>query len=97
MRRWLIAWALALVLFAIPVLAQTAPRIYWEHDGVNVTTFEYSLNGGAFISMGTLTPDTGTTYSFLLFPLGQGANTIIVRACNASSCTSAAAITVVKL
>lgn len=97
MRRWLLRLALVVVLLPMAVWAQSAPRIYWEHDGANLSRFEYVLDGGTPVSMGLPTP-SGTTYSYELPALTAGTHTLVIQACNSSNvCTPAAAITVVKL
>jgi hypothetical protein len=98
MRRWLWA-ALGLVLLAGFLCAQTVPRVYWEHDGANVTSYTCQIDSGSQVSLGLPTPN-GSTYSALLSACGtlsNGTHTLTIRACNAAGCTAASAIYVVKL
>ena len=73
MRRWLVGLALVVAL-SVSLHGQTAPRLYWDHDGVNVTRFEYVLDGGTEVNMGLPTP-VGVTYSYPLPPLAVGVHT----------------------
>ena len=99
MTKWLIALSLALAL-AVGAWAQTAPNIEWTHDGVNVTSFKCVVDGGTPTDLGLPTP-SGTTYATALSNctgvMTNGTHSVVIQACNASGCTSAAAITVVKL
>ena len=98
MTRWLMAAALALAL-AVGAWAQATPKLYWEHDGLNVTTFKCVV--------GTTTTDlgipskTGTTYSTDLSNCSgvmvNGTHSLVIQACNGTVCAPAVAITVVKL
>jgi hypothetical protein len=95
MRRWL----LALLLIPALVWATTEPTIYWEHDGVGVTSFTCQIDSGTAVSLGLPTP-TGTTYSSALSNCGTiaaGTHTLTIRACNGSTCTAGTSIYVVKL
>lgn len=98
MRRWIVLLALAL----LPVVgwAQTTPRIYWDHDGVNVTSFKCVVDGTTTTDLGLPTP-TGTTYSTDISSctgvMVNGQHSLVIQACNANGCTSATSITVVKL
>jgi hypothetical protein len=99
MTRWLIVVAVALAL-AVGAFAQATPQIMFEHDGVNVTTFKCVVDGGAAVDLGLPTP-TGTTYSVAITTctpvMVNGSHSLVIQACNGTVCTSAAAITVVKL
>ena len=92
--------ALVLVVVVAGLLgAARPPRLYWNHDGQNVTRFECVIDSGTPVSLGLPTP-TGTTYSALLSACGtfaKGAHQLVVRACNDGGCAAAPAITVVKL
>ena len=94
MRRWLLAIAVVLVMGMAPV-----PVISWTHDGVNVTSFKCQIDTETPVTLASPT-QVGTEYSIALSACGTltaGAHTITVQACNASGCTSAASLTVVKL
>lgn len=98
MRLGLLAIIVALALGAV-AWAQPAPTLYWEHDGLNVTSFTCQIDSGSQVSLGLPTP-SGTTYSSALSNCGtltNGQHTLTIRACNAVGCTAAAAIYVVKL
>lgn len=99
MTRWLVALCLALAL-AVGAVAQTTPQVKWEHDGLNVTSFKCVVDGGAPTDLGLPTP-TGTTYSTDITNctgvMVNGQHSLVIQACNANGCTSATAITVVKL
>jgi hypothetical protein len=98
MRRWwlLLAWLL------IPAigLAQATPKVYWEHDGLNVTSFQCVVDGGHPADLGLPTP-SGTTYSAEIASctgvLVNGQHSLTIQACNEGGCTAATAMTVVKL
>lgn len=80
-------------------LAQDAPTLEWQHDGVNVTEFKCQIDSGTLASLGLPTP-SGTTYSAALSTCGtieKGQHLLYVYACNGTTCTAATAITVVKL
>lgn len=93
---------LLLALLLLPALAwaQPTPKVYWEHDGANVTSFKCVVDGGTPSDLGLPTP-SGTTYSTDITNctgvMVNGQHSLVIQACNASGCTSAAAITVVKL
>ena len=94
---------LLLVLLLLPALvwAQPTPKIYWEHDGANVTSFKCVVDGGTPSDLGLPTP-SGTTYSTDITNctgvMVNGTHSLVIQACNASDqCTPATAITVVKL
>jgi len=102
MTRWLI---LALLLL-LPVvgLAQPTPKVYWEHDGLNITNFRCVIDPSTTNTtslLGLLTPDSGTTYSTAITNCHglavDGAHILVIQACNGDTCTNAVAITVVKL
>ena len=99
MKFGLIVLAVALAL-AVGAWAQTAPVIEWQHDGANVTRFECVVDGGTPSDLGLPTP-SGTTYNSTLSNctgvMTNGTHSVVIQACNAVSCTAAAAITVVKL
>jgi hypothetical protein len=99
MRRWMIAGALALAI-AVYAYAQSTPQIMFEHDGVNLTSFKCVVDGGAAVDLGLPTP-TGTTYSVNITActpvMVNGTHSLVIQACNGSTCTDAVAITVVKL
>ena len=99
MRRWLIGPAFVLAL-AVGVWAQTAPVIEWQHDGANVDRFECVVDGGTPSDLGLPTP-SGTTYNSTLSNctgvMVNGTHSVVIQACNATGCSAAAAITVVKL
>src|SRR5512139_1713663 len=98
MKKWLILATLLL----LPMLAwsQPTPQIKWEHDGLNVTSFKCVVDGGTPIDLG-LPTRSGTTYSTDITNctgvMVNGTHSLVIQACNASGCTSATAITVVKL
>ncbi len=78
---------------------QTAPQLEWQHDGVNVTSFECAIDGGTAASLGLPTPK-GTTYSAALSGCGTlaaGQHTLVLYACNGATCVAASTIYVVKL
>lgn len=99
MRKWLIAVSLALAL-AVGAAAQTTPKVYWEHNGVNVTSFKCVIDGGTPTDLGLPTP-SGTTYSTDITNctgvMTNGQHSLVIQACNSVGCTNAATITVVKL
>ena len=91
-----------LLLLLLPVVgwAQAVPKVYWEHDGLNVTSFKCVVDGGTPDDLGLPTP-SGTTYSTDITNctgvMVNGQHSLVIQACNASGCVSATAITVVKL
>lgn len=94
-------WAGVLALAcAVGLSAQTTPKVYWEHDGTNVTRFECVVDGGTPINLSLPIP-TGTTYSVDVTActglMTNGVHSLVVQACNAVGCTAATAIYVVKL
>ena len=75
------------------------PVISWTHDGVNVTSFKCQIDTETAVTLESPT-QVGTEYSIALSACGtltSGAHTIKIQACNASGCTNAVALTVVKL
>lgn len=89
-----VAW-----LFVAHPLAQDAPVLEWQHDGVNVTEFKCQIDSGTLASLGKPEP-TGTTYSAALSTCGtieKGQHLLYVYACNTAGCAVATAIYVVKL
>lgn len=99
MRRLLVGLSVALLL-AVGVWAQTAPQIQWQHDGVDVTYFNCVVDGTTTTSLGLPTPSDGWYSSALSNCTGvmvNGTHSVVIQACNTTGCTSAAAITVVKL
>jgi len=93
-----IALAILIVVLLLPLegWARAAPRLYWDHDGLNVTWFAYVLDGGTAVNMGLPTPE-GRTYSYLLPALTDGTHTFAIQACNILGCASSLTMTVVKL
>ena len=89
-----------LLLLPVVGLAQPVPQIMFEHDGLNLTRFTCVVNGGTAVDLGLPTP-TGTTYSVAITScaplLVNGAHSLVIQACNGTTCTPAVAITVVKL
>jgi hypothetical protein len=98
MRRTILMSLVAcLVLVSTLGLAQPpAPRVQWDHDGIDVTRFEIVIDTVNITDVGLPTP-VGTTYTAALPALTDGVHTLVVQACNASACTSSAALTVVKM
>jgi len=99
MRCWLLAVALALSLTASAAALAPVPVISWTHDGLNVTSFKCQIDTETAVTLESPT-QVGTEYSIALSTCGTltaGAHTITVQACNASGCTNAVALTVVKL
>ena len=99
MRRFLLALIGVIAMLGV-LWAQATPQVKWEHDGVNVTSFKCVVDGGTPTDLGMPTP-VGTTYSVDITActgvMVNGAHSLVIQACNATGCTSAAAITVVKL
>ena len=103
MRRWLIGLGVVLLL-AVAAWAQTAPVIQWQHDGVNVTYFNCVVDGpapaGTTTSLG-IPSKVDEYYSIALSSctgvMVNGTHSVVIQACNTGGCTSATAITVVKL
>lgn len=96
MKKWFL---IAALLLPSLVMAQTAPTLYWEHDGADVTYFDCAIDGGTAVSLGLPTP-SGTTYSSALSNCGTmaaGSHTLVIRACNSAGCTAGRTIYVVKL
>ena len=91
-----------LLVLLLPTLvwAQPVPKVYWEHDGLNITSFKCVVDGGAPSDLGLPTP-SGTTYSTDITNctgvMVNGTHSLVIQACNASGCVDATAITVVKL
>jgi hypothetical protein len=79
---------------------QPTPQVKWEHDGVNATSFKCVLDAGTPTDLGLPTP-SGTTYSVDITActgiMTNGSHSVVIQACNVNGCTSATAITVVKL
>ena len=65
-----------------------------------MTSFKCVVDGGTPVDLGLPTP-VGTTYSTDITNctgvMVNGTHSVVIQACNATGCTSAAAITVVKL
>lgn len=102
MKRWLITLSFALAL-AVGAFAQTTPQIRWEHDGLNVTSFKCVVDpagSNTITDLGLPTP-SGQTYSVDITActgvMVNGTHTVKIQACNGTTCTDSAAITVVKL
>ena len=99
MTKWLIALCLMLAI-AVWAYAQATPKVYWDHDGLNVTRFECVVDGGTPTDLELPTP-TNTTYSVDITActgvMVDGTHSLVVQACNTAGCTAAVAITVVKL
>ena len=97
MRHWLL---LALLTLPVMGLAQPVPQILWEHDGVNVTRFECVVDGGTPVNLNLPTP-VGSTYAVEVEAcpalLVNGTHTLIIQACNDTTCVAATVLTVVKL
>lgn len=97
MKRWLMVLA---CLVPVALWAQATPQVKWEHDGLNVTRFECVVDGGTPTNLNLPTP-TGTTYSVDITSctgvMTNGTHSLVIQACNATGCTAATAITVVKL
>ena len=102
MRRSLILLSLLLLL---PVVgrAQPTPQILFEHDGANLTSFKCVVDPATTNTITDLgiPSKTGTTYSVDITActgvMVNGTHSLVIQACNAVGCTSATAITVVKL
>lgn len=75
---------------------QAPLRVYWTHDGQNVTRFEIVIDAGTPTDVGLPTP-VRRQYSAPLPTLTAGTHSLVVRACNANTCTASVPITVVKL
>lgn len=99
MRRLLvIAAVVAVVLWPVAPAAQSAPSVYWTHDGESVSYFEIVVDGVTPGSNVGLPTPSGTSYSAALPTLTTGVHTIAVRACNAAAqCAISTAMVVVKL
>ena len=90
------------LLVAVPSVAQDAPVLEWQHDGVNVTEFKCQIDNGDLASLGKPDPtgDPATTYSAALSTCGTitaGQHLLYVYACNGTNCVAATAIYVVKM
>ena len=102
MRRVLLALLVALALSG-GLEAQTAPRVFWEHDGLNLTTFKCQIDSETAVDLtGLYTLDSGTTYYTALSNCGWasaavGSHLLYIYACNGDSCTTSTGIYVVKL
>ena len=104
MRRWVAVAALVMALVA-GASGQTAPRMEWVHDGLNLSRFEVIIDDGVPVSLGKPTP-IGQTYGAPLPTLTAGTHSLVIRACYDNGtvsdttddlCTAAAPIVVVKL
>ena len=97
MKRWLVVLA---CLVPVVLWAQPTPQVKWEHDGANVTRFECVVDGGTPTNL-NLPALVGTTYSVDITActgvMVNGTHSVVIQACNATGCTPATAITVVKL
>lgn len=91
--------SLAFLLLAALGSAQPPPRIYWEHDGANLTHFECQIESSARVNLSGLVTQNGTTYDTALSNCGTlatGAQLLYIYACNGGLCTTAPGIWVVK-
>jgi hypothetical protein len=95
MRKTAVALVIGLVLLIVAsARAQTpAPsppgttRLAWDHDGLNVATWELVIDANAPV---TVTPTALAPGQWAIpFPaLTPGAHTLVVRACNVAGCTA---------
>ena len=84
------------ILVGVPLWAQASPRVYWTHDGLNVTRFEIVIDDGTPTNVGLPTP-VRAQYSAPLPTTTAGSHSLVVRACNETQCTASIPITFVKL
>jgi len=100
MKKWLGLALLIVLVLPLAPQAQTAPVIEWQHTGVGVSSFKCVVDGGMPSDLGLPTPSGGwysSTLSNCTGVMVNGTHSVVIQACNTAGCTSATALTVVKL
>jgi hypothetical protein len=64
-------------------------RLAWDHDGLNVTSWELVIDGGApAVVQATPFPNGSNSWSTPFPALTPGPHTLIMRACNIGGCAA---------
>ena len=87
-----VVWLLCLVAVAAQEPIAGTERLAWDHDGINVSRFELSVDGGAPTVL--VVTQAGTEYRAPLPALTPGTHTLAVTACNVAGCSAPLAIQV---